>query len=49
VTKLTELVVKLGGKSVLVLVAGSANIAAVAFLFELGAVIVDVVAVLAAY
>jgi hypothetical protein len=47
--ELTDLVVSFGGYSVLVLVAGSANVAAVAFLFGLEAVIIDVVAVLAAY
>jgi len=46
--ELTELVVILGGHSELVLVAGSANVATVAFVLEQGAV-VDVVAVLAVY
>ena len=48
-TELTELVVTLGRHSVLVLVARSANVAAVAILLELGAVIFDVVAILSAY
>lgn len=43
------LVVTLGGHSVLVLVVDSANVAAVAFVLVLGAVVVDVVAVLAVY
>lgn len=47
--ELTELVVILGGYSVLVLVAGSANVATVAFVLEQEAAVVDVVAVLAAY
>jgi hypothetical protein len=49
VPELTVLVVTLGGHSVLVLVVGSANVAAVAFVLVLGAVVVDVVAVLAVY
>jgi len=49
VPELTELVVTMGGHSVIVLVAGSANVAAVVFVLVLGAVIDDVVAVLAAY
>jgi len=49
VTELTELVVTLGRHSGLVLVARSANVAAVAFLLELGAAIFDVVAILSAY
>ena len=48
-TELTELVVTLGGHSVLVLVAGSANVAAVASVLVLGAVVFDVVVVLAVY
>lgn len=42
-------VVTLGGHSVLVLVVRSASVAAVAFVLVLGAVVVDVVAVLAVY
>ena len=48
-TELTELVVTFGGHSVLALLAGSANVAAVVSVLVLGAVVVDVVAVLAAY
>ena len=47
--ELTALVVTLGGHSVVVLVAGSANVAAAAFVLVLGAVVVDVVAVLVVY
>jgi hypothetical protein len=49
VTELTELVVTLGGHSVLVLVAGSASVCAIAFVLVLGVVIVDVVAALSVY
>jgi hypothetical protein len=49
VPELTTLVVTLGGHSVVVLVAGSANVAAVAFVLVLEAVVVDVVAVRAVY
>jgi len=49
VPELTALVVALCAHSVVVLVVESANVAAVAFVLVLGAVIVDVVAVLAVY
>lgn len=47
--ELTAFVVALGGHSVLVLLVGSASVAAVALVLVLGAVVVDVVAVLAVY
>jgi hypothetical protein len=49
VPELTALVVILHGRPVVVLVARSANVAAVAFVLVLGAVYVNVVAVLPVY